>query len=455
MKKWQFKGILTQHGWLSPAYLTTEEGIIKEIGEGSLEKPDANLEGYLLPGFQNSHSHAFQYAMAGITENRHSSGIRDNFWSWRSAMYEIALKIDPEQMRDIAAMVYTEMVKNGFTSVAEFHYLHHDKNGKVYADPAELGHQLIEAAKSAGIRITLIPIFYQNGGFGKKAEKYQRRFTHQSVDDYLHLLECSEKHVKNHEHASLGNGVHSLRAADKESVSALLSQEKKHLPFHMHISEQLREVQECLEHYGQRPVRWFLENYESTTNMNLVHATHLSETEVQMLGKSNANVVLCPTTEGNLGDGIFPLKNFQKNGGKWSIGTDSHIGINPMEELRLLDYGQRLVSHERNTFHHDGDSGLFAIRTAWQAGRRAMGSPDEDFFVVGQPMDGVVIGNENPLIATASKANLLSTFLYSANPRDYKGTIVQGEWIYKDGQSKNGGPINRNFFEVLKQLKIR
>ena len=455
MKVWQFKGILTKSGWLSPAYIETHEGKIQKIEKGLADSPNADLDGYLIPGFQNAHSHAFQYAMAGIAENRHQTGMKDDFWTWRSTMYEIALKINPEQMRDIAAMVYSEMVKNGYTSVAEFHYLHHDPSGNEYENRAELGHQLIEAAKIAGIRITLVPVFYQKGGFGKPAEKYQRRFIFKSVDDYHRLLDQTRRMTSDEAHASLGIGVHSIRAADEYAIEEVLRLPFKKSPFHMHISEQTLEVDESEEFYGQRPVDWFLNKYQAPESLHLVHATHLTQAEVNLIADRKARVVLCPSTEGNLGDGIFPLKPFQALGGKWSIGTDSHIGLNPMEELRILDYGQRLTTNHRDSFHSDTDSGLFAIRTCWEAGRAAMGQEDSEFFEVGAALDGLVISNENPLVAATGMDHLMSTIIYSSNPRDYKGVIVDGEWIYKDGQAKNGGAILRNFLSVLKELDIR
>jgi len=456
MKVWQFKGILTETGWLLPGYLESENGKTISVNEGVKDGlHDYEINGYLLPGFQNAHSHAFQYGMAGISENRVSSLPRDNFWSWREAMYDIALKIDPDQLGHIAAMVYSEMAKHGYTSVAEFHYLHHDKNGNPYDNPAEHGIKLVEAAKIAGIRITLVPVFYQTRSFGIPATKSQRRFVFPSFDAYYNLIEHSGTIVNEQSHASLGVGVHSLRAVIKDDLLAIVNSEFKELPFHLHISEQIKEVEDCLKFYGKRPVEWIFDNISVDKNFHLVHSTHLSDQEVNDLAESNAQVVLCPTTEGNLGDGIFPLKKFQNSGGNWSIGTDSHVSLNPMEELRLLDYGQRLISHERNTYHHGEDSGFFAFSMAWKSGRRAMGLPDNEFFKTGDPFDGLIIRHDNPLIGSTSAKNLLSTILYSSDLRDYTGTIVDGKWLVKDGIHINRNSISINFLKVLQELGIR
>ena len=269
------------------------------------------------------------------------------------------------------------------------------------------------------------------------------------------MLEHTQKLTEDEDHASMGMGIHSLRAADQDSIHELVNLPYSGKPFHLHISEQIREVEECVDFYGQRPVDWFLNHFQTPENLNLVHATHLSAEEISQITRAEANVVLCPSTEANLGDGIFPLKPYRDLGGKWSIGTDSHIGLNPMEELRLLDYGQRLTTHDRDSFHADDDSGLYAIRSSWEAGRAAMGNTYSDFFETGMPLDGLVVSSENPLVAATGLEHLMSTIIYSSNPRDYKGVIINGEWIYKDGQVKNGGPILRNFLNVLKDLDIR
>ncbi|HSK73093.1 MAG TPA: formimidoylglutamate deiminase, partial [Pyrinomonadaceae bacterium] len=393
MKSYRFKALLQNRGWLENATVSIDEsGKIVSITQE--ENPDSvYIDGYALPGFQNAHSHAFQYAMAGLAERHSASQTADDFWSWREAMYSLALNLDPEQMKTIAAMLYAELLRHGFTNVAEFHYVHHDKNGESYRNLAAMGEALVEAAKEAGIKITLIPIFYQKGGFGLPANDRQRRFISPTFEDYLRLFETSEQVCKKYEGANIAVGIHSMRGVDSQDILRTAKDAPQDVPFHIHVSEQLKEVEDSLAFLGKRPVEWLLENIELNERFHLVHATHLTENETERLAKSQANVVLCPSTEGNLGDGIFPLREFQLFGGNWSIGTDSHIGLNPLEELRILDYGQRLITHKRDTFigEETEDSGLFAITKATVAGRRAMNNFQSEFFAVGAPFDACII----------------------------------------------------------------
>ncbi|MCJ7466203.1 MAG: formimidoylglutamate deiminase, partial [Maribacter sp.] len=339
MKVYHFKGLLQHTGWLKNASVTINlEGIITNIS--SFDPTNTSLDiinGFALPGFQNAHSHAFQYAMAGLAEKHGVRGGQDDFWGWREAMYQLALGVDPDQMEAIATMLYAELVRHGYTNVAEFHYLHHDKNGRPYANRAEMGSRLIAAAKTAGIGITLIPIFYQKGGFGQEPNERQRRFISRTVDDYLRLLEASQNACKHYRDAKIGMGVHSLRGVEPSDIIEITKSGPQDIPFHMHVSEQLKEIADSLQYLGKRPVEWLLQNIDLSDRYHLIHATHLTDQETIGLAKSKAHVVLCPSTEGNLGDGLFPLRRYQKEGGNWSIGTDSHIGLNPLEELRILD----------------------------------------------------------------------------------------------------------------------
>ncbi|MEJ2004474.1 MAG: formimidoylglutamate deiminase [Cyclobacteriaceae bacterium] len=428
--KFAFKGILTEVGWMENAVLTTDKnGIVTSIEQ---EPSRADYMGaYLLPGFQNAHSHAFQFAMAGLAENHSTSDHADNFWSWRKAMYDIALTVTPDEMQEIAEILYTEMVRNGYTSVAEFHYLHHDPEGKPYQNLAEMGERLMLAAQSAGIRITLIPMFYQQGSFGKAAESGQRRFISPDAESYHRLLEATKHAAKQYSNARVGVGIHSLRAVSAPDIIGFTQQLDGSVPFHIHIAEQLKEVEDCLSFHGKRPVEWLLDNCDVGPHFHLVHATHLSDQEVNGIAKSGAHVVLCPSTEGNLGDGLFSFHDFKKAGGRWSIGTDSHIGLNPFEELRLLDYGQRLITHRRDTFktEESGDSGINAIKMAWRAGRAAMGNHNQHFFEVGKPLDAVVISDQSPLIQSSATDHLSNTIVYTASQGDIENTIINGQII--------------------------
>ncbi|MFT5823405.1 MAG: formiminoglutamate deiminase [Crocinitomix sp.] len=458
MKTFKFKGLLTEEGFISNASITTDaNGIISAIDANSGIADAEELDVFALPGFQNAHSHAFQYAMAGLAERHATHQTPDDFWSWREAMYKLALTISPDDLENIAAMLYAEMLRHGYTNVAEFHYVHHDKSGAEFCNLSEMGERLVAAAKKVGIGITLVPIFYQKGGFGKAPTTGQRRFISKDLEDYLKLLAASEKSTQLYEHANLALGIHSMRGVEPAVIAEIAKNGPQNLPFHIHISEQLKEIEDSIAYLGKRPVEWMLENVEMNDRFHLVHATHLTDAETDGIAKSGANVVLCPTTEGNLGDGIFPLRRFQEQGGKWSIGTDSHIGINPIEELRLLDYGQRLISHKRNTFYSSaqGDSGLYAFDQVTAAGRKAMNNYTQEYFKIGEPFNAVLIDANAPLIASSSLENLPSTILYCTDASMQYGTISHGQLVVKEGRHIEVDSIRNGFSQTMKKLSSR
>lgn len=459
MKAFKFDLLLQNDGWKKDIFVTIDsKGKIENI---SCEKPTEidieEVKGYGLPGFQNAHSHAFQYTMAGLAEIHPDPSKSDDFWSWRDTMYKIALAINPDQLQAIATMLYAEMLRHGYTAVAEFHYLHHDKSGVHFENKSEMGERLFAAAQTAGIHITLVPIFYQKGGFGIAPQTQQRRFISKNIDEYLELLDASDRSVKKYETASLAQGFHSLRAVDKQSTTHFFEQNRHDLPFHIHISEQLKEIEECQNYYGKRPVEWLLENTPINDRFHLIHATHLTDLETEGIAKSQAQVVLCPSTEGNLGDGIFPLRKFQKAGGKWAIGTDSQIGLSPFEELRILDYGQRLTTHRRDQFvsKTNGDSGHFGYNMALRAGRAAMGSSATNYFQVGESFDAIVIDASTPLIGASKPEKILATLVYAGDPSFLLGTIGGGDWKVKNGRHLHNEDITRNFWETMSNLTIR
>ena len=459
MKTYHLKGILQQDGWIENAAVSVnEKGIITEISKVN-SKNDAfkAINGYAIPGFQNAHSHAFQYAMAGLAEKHSHSGSQDDFWGWREAMYQLALGVNPDQMEAIATMLYSEMVRHGYTNVAEFHYVHHDKNGQPYNNLAEMGSRLVSAAKTAGIGITLVPIFYQKGGFGQAPNDRQRRFISPTVDAYLKLWEASKDVCKYYEHANIGVGIHSMRGVETEAIKAVATSGPQDIPFHIHVSEQLKEIEDSINYLGKRPVEWLLENIDLNERFHLVHATHLTDKETIGIANSKAHVVLCPSTEGNLGDGLFPLHQFQEAGGQWSIGTDSHVGLNPLEELRILDYGQRLITHKRKTYASEtiNDSGLFAINMATQAGRKAMNNFNADFFKVGTPFNALVMDASSPLIGTTSLENLPSTFVYSSDVSNHVTTISHGKIPDYLDDTDARAKIILNFQKAIKALNNR
>ncbi|WP_116136536.1 formimidoylglutamate deiminase [Trinickia diaoshuihuensis] len=338
-------------GWRRDVLLEWNgEGVLTAVTPDSPAPAGAaRASGPLLPGMPNLHSHAFQRAMAGLAEYRAQAG--DNFWSWRDLMYRLAARITPDALEAVARWLYIEMLKAGYTSVCEFHYVHHALDGSPYENAAELGQRVVDAASQTGIGMTMLPVLYEHSGFGKREPRPdQRRFinTPRSLLELLLTLRRARP-----EHGALAYGVapHSLRAVSEASLRALLDGLDAHLPgapVHIHIAEQTGEVDECMAATGARPVAWLLERFEVDARWCLVHATHVDEAEASALAASGAVAGLCPTTEANLGDGIFPAPRYLDAGGAIGVGSDSHIAVDWRSELRLLEYGQRLALHQRN-----------------------------------------------------------------------------------------------------------
>jgi formimidoylglutamate deiminase len=453
LEYFQFSGLLQREGWLSPAFIGVDtSGLIQYLSRHAPENKVEAIEGFALPGFQNAHSHAFQYAMAGLAEN-HPAGTSDDFWTWREEMYKCALAVNPDQVEAIAAMLYAEMVRVGYTHVAEFHYLHYDKDGREYSHLAEIGERLVAAAKAAGIKITLIPVFYQRGGFGQEPQPRQKRFISKTVEDYFKLFDASKNVLKNYPDAKLGFSVHSLRAVDLNDIKVAFNVGPKDLPFHLHVAEQKKEIEDCLAYCSKRPMQWLLENLPLDERFHLVHSTHLNDDELKDLAVSKAHVVLCPSTEGNLGDGIFRMKEYAKLGGHWSIGTDSHIGLNPLEEFRMIDYRQRLITNQRNTFH--GDAAAYLVNESISSGRKAMGNSSSDNFEIGKPLDAVVFNAKSHLVSETSEKNRLAAILYTSDSSRILGTLVNGKWIVKQQHHESGQAIKESFSKSMRELKNR
>ncbi|MEN6539741.1 MAG: formimidoylglutamate deiminase, partial [Mizugakiibacter sp.] len=332
----------------------------------------AALGRFVLPGMPNLHSHAFQRAMAGLAERRGRDD--DSFWSWRETMYAFAGRVGPDELRAIAAQLYVEMLKAGYTQVCEFHYLHHRPDGTPYAPAEAMSLALVEAAREAGIGLTLLPTLYMTGGFdGRPLSERQRRFGH-AVDAFLALVERLRKHEG--PMLRVGIALHSLRAVPEAALREVLAAEvARQCPIHIHIAEQLGEVQDCLAVRRARPVEWLLDHAPVDARWCLVHATHMTEQETRGVAARGAVAGLCPTTEANLGDGLFRLGEYLDAGGRLGIGSDSHISVSPVEELRWLEYGQRLQTRHRNVAART--PGASVGETLWAAaldgGARASG----------------------------------------------------------------------------------
>jgi formimidoylglutamate deiminase len=384
------------------------------------------MDKLILPAIANTHSHAFQRAMAGLTEHR--SAEQDSFWTWRDLMYRFSSKITPEQLHAIAAQVYGEMLEAGFTHVCEFHYLHHQPNGTPYDNPAEMSQAIIRAAEDAGIGLTLLPVLYQTGGFdGRPLNDMQKRFAH-STEDFLTLIE-------------------SLRAVPEHTLSELLPilTEKK-LPVHIHISEQMAEVNECLDIRGARPVQWLMDNADVNENWCLVHATHIDTKECKALAKSKAVVSICTSTEANLGDGFFPFKDYIKHKGRWAVGTDSNASVSVVEELRWLEYGQRLKHQQRNiaVSKQQANVGAELLQGAAAGGWQASGVEARD--------DEIELDSEAPALFHSAPENLADRFIFAGNRPLVRSVKSLGLVRVQDGQHVFRRPFEAAYKLALGQL---
>ncbi|TAL92133.1 MAG: formimidoylglutamate deiminase, partial [Rhodanobacter sp.] len=379
-------------------------------GVGAVAEP---IGQWVLPGVPNVHSHAFQRAMAGLAERKGKA--EDSFWSWRETMYGFAAAIGPDELKAIAAQLYVEMLKAGYTQVCEFHYLHHQPDATPYAPPEAMSLALIEAAREAGIGLTLLPVLYVSGGFdGRALGERQRRFGH-DVDAYLRLLEAVRAHAGEGVH--VGIALHSLRAVPERAMREVLASPlAAACPIHIHIAEQIGEVQDCLATRSARPVEWLFDHADVDARWCLVHATHLTAAETSQIAGSGAVVGLCPTTEANLGDGVFPLTDYLDAGGVFGIGSDSHISVSPVEELRWLEYGQRLQLRHRNiTARHAGDSvGETLWRAALRGGAQACGRSIGELRE-GARADLIVLDDASPLLAARNEQSVLDSFLFAGN----------------------------------------
>lgn len=393
--------------------------------------------GPVISGMPNLHSHTFQRAMAGLTETLGDPA--DSFWSWRTLMYRFAQRLQPRHLQAIGRHLYIEMLKAGYTSVCEFHYVHHGADGQPYANPAELSLRVVRAAEEVGIGMTLLPVLYQYGGLGQAEPlPHQRRFIN-SPEWILELRQHLQKAMPQNGNRRYGVAPHSLRAVSEASLSSLmdgLDADDPLAPVHIHIAEQTREVEECVAILGQRPVQWLLDRQPLDPRWCLVHATHMDNAEYAALARSDATVGLCPSTEANLGDGLFDAQRFLTDKGRWGIGSDSNVAVNPWAELRLLEYGQRLLHRRRNVLASP-DAPVVADRLFDQAvkgGAQATGRSVAG-LMVGQRADLVVIDSDAVNVAPGHPAQLLSSLVFCEHGNNLvRDVFVGGRQVIDDGQ---------------------
>ncbi|MBL0164829.1 MAG: formimidoylglutamate deiminase [Xanthomonadales bacterium] len=443
-------------------------GALLDVQSGVAGDGAESLGRWVVPGMPNLHSHAFQRAMAGLAERRGDPA--DSFWTWREVMYAFAGKVGPDDLRAIATQLYVEMLKAGYTHVCEFHYLHHQPDGTPYADHAAMSLALIDAAHEAGIGLTLLPTLYMTGGFdGRALNPRQSRFAH-DVDGYLRLVE--RLRLLENAHLRIGVALHSLRAVPEHAMHAVLegingmpqtrsSAPGAMMPIHIHIAEQIGEVQDCLAVRNARPIEWLLDHAPVDSRWCLVHATHIDATELGQLVATRATVGLCPTTEANLGDGLFPLRAWLDAGGIIGIGSDSHISVSPIEELRWLEYGQRLITRHRNiaTSEDQPSTGAVLYGSALQGGANASGMPIGSFLggkpgvpSVGNRADLLVLDETSPLLAGRDQSNLLDTWMFAGNSNLVRDVMVNGEWVVRDFRHRDEARIAARYRAVIARL---
>ena len=392
----------------------------------------------VLPGIVNAHSHAFQRAFAGRAERRASA--HDDFWSWREQMYAVASQISPADLRDVASSLYTEMLLGGYTHVCEFHYLHLAPDGRRYDDPVAMARALGDAASATGIGLTVLPVVYERAGFDDAPLRPEQRRFAASVDDVVEFRDAIR--ALRLPNVDAGVAIHSLRAARANSIAAL--QERcagDPAPIHIHVAEQTREVDECLARTGRCPIDWLVENVAVDARWHLVHATHATPGEIAAVAARGAGVVLCPTTEANLGDGVTDLAGWLDAGTPLSIGSDSQVTRDWREELRLLEYGQRLVHRRRNVAAAGSDSTAARLFVqAARAGGAAAGQPRWG-LVAGARADLVAADPEDAALREIPTANLLDAMTFVSPGRPFRDVMVAGRWVVRSGRILGGDSV--------------
>ena len=444
-----FDQALLATGWQRNVRIEIAEGRIRAVSSGSSRRPGEDSHAVGIAGVANVHSHGFQRGMAGLTET--AGPASDNFWTWREAMYRFLVRMTPEDVEAITAMAFAEMIESGFSAVGEFHYLHNDVDGRPYADRAELSRRIVAAAQSAGIGLTLLPVFYAHSSFGGvPPNDGQRRFI-TDLDGFAHLLDGARTAVKSIPDGRVGIAPHSLRAATPAELAELLRLAPS-APLHIHVAEQTKEVHDCLAWSGRRPVEWLLENAPVDQLWCCIHLTHMTEAETARLARTGAVAGLCPVTEANLGDGIFNGPGWIAAGGRYAVGTDSNVRIDLAAELRQLEYAQRLGRRARNVMA--GGSGRSTGRALYDAafstGAAALGR--EDFgLAVGASADIVALAPADPAAAERSGDQILDGWIFAG---EFKVETVwrAGALVVREGRHVRREEIVREYGRAMRRV---
>jgi len=450
-----FESALLPSGWARGVRVTSSAGRIERVSVDTPPQPLDERHAIALPGLPNVHSHAFQRGLAGLTERR-AAGT-DSFWSWRELMYRFLERMGPEQLEAISALCFAEMLEGGFTHVGEFHYLHHDCDGKAFADPGELAGRVAAAAAMTGIGLTLLPVFYAHGGFGGAPPvPRQRRFVTE-VEGFARLLEACRRLVRPLSGASVGVAPHSLRAVTPPELSAIVQLGKDGVK-HIHIAEQLREVEECLAWSGRRPIEWLLDAQPVGAEWCLVHATHATAAELAGIAARGAVAGLCPITESSLGDGIFPAAEFGTSRGSIGVGSDSNIQLDAAAELRTLEYSQRLTQQARNVLAAGADAStgrtLFtaALAGGWQA-LHSDAATQPRGLTAGASLDLITLNSRHPALLERHDDEILDSWIFAGGRELIDCVWRAGERVVQGGRHRDRDALIARYGRALRELR--
>jgi formimidoylglutamate deiminase len=450
MTRLHFASVLLPSGWADDVQVVVSDGSITSVAIGVAPQSGDERHQLAIPGIASLHSHAFQRGMAGLAETRGNTA--DTFWTWREMMYRFALTMTPDDVESVATLLYVEMLERGFTRVGEFHYLHHDHDGAPYANPAEMATRIAQAAETTGIGLTLLPSFYAHGSFGGAAPHAgQRRFI-SSIDQFAKLMDAARKAVSTLHRANVGVAPHSLRAVTPAELAAIFPLAEGG-PIHMHAAEQTREVEDCVAWSGRRPVEWLLEHAPVDRRWCLIHATHMTATEIAALATCGAVAGLCPVTEANLGDGIFPAREFCEAGGQFGIGTDSNILIGVADELRQLEYGQRLKHRERNVLSRGPgvSTGRVLFDAALAGGMQALAQTCAG-IEQGARADIVTFDTAHPSLAGRRGDAVLDGWIFAAGEAAVDSVWTNGNKIVEGGRHRLRERARDRFNATVRRL---
>jgi formimidoylglutamate deiminase len=459
------ESVLLPDGWAKDVIVEIRSS--GDFGSIEIAQPDSRpdvqrIPGCVVPGMPNCHSHAHQRAMAGLGERagwdiENDRKAIDSFWTWRVAMYHYLERVQPRHLYAISRQLYLEMLKSGYTNVAEFQYLHHDPNGNAYANRAEMTLQCMQAARNVGIGFTALPVLYRYGGFGRQDPlDGQKRFLNDS-EQFCEIVNELHSAVLQFEENNFAVGIapHSLRAVSEQLLNEVIDSfpAEQLAAIHVHVAEQTREVDECLQWCGEPPVQWLLNRFDLNLQWCLIHATHMNDRETSAFAKSGAVAGICPTTEANLGDGFFNLVDFVSQGGIWAIGSDSHISISPVEELRWLEYGQRLLHRQRNIVaeKQNLNTGMALYSGALAGGSQSSGR-NVGKIETGARADFIVLDSEHPRQYARKESNQIDSWVFSGNENPIQDVYVGGVRVISDGHHIDEEKIENDFKKAIDGL---